>query len=789
MKNWMILLVALAFGLQSAFAARLYPSKGRVVDEQGQAIEYATVVLLDNGEQVAGMATDPEGRFSLKVPTGDYTLQIQYLGYEPLTQSVRVEAENDLGDFTLHAATTQIEGVVVKAQLIRREADRFVMDVANAPAAIGKDGAELLERAPGVWMDNEKISINGKSGTKVFVNDRELRLEPEQLTTYLRSLRAEEIQKIEVIPTTGADHDADAAGGIIRITLRKQRENGMQGSLSVRTSQSSLIHGYYPGGNIALHSVKWDLNASAWGDLGTSSTRTDEQTSYTTQQKELRAHSALDDTDRSGGATVGAFYEINDRHSLGAELSYLHLGSGSNTETTTGMMTRGNTNTASRYAGSSYLNGYEGTFNYVWKIDTLGSTFKVLGDYTHRNTVDRNNNRSRLTGTELPTAIDSLYRDRTHSIYDVAALTLALEKKFSPRWSLKAGAKYTRNEMRNNALYEYLHAETWMRNEAQSFEINYTEHIAAAYGVVTADLGRWSLVAGLRGEYTHTYGRNGTVAQDYLSLFPNANLSWKMTEDGAWSLVAQYARTIERPRFWCLTPQRMQVSDYTYQIGNPLLNPAYEQDISLTLVMAHKYTLTAGVQLDRDEINQTTRADADNPDMLGIWWVNFDRTKSWYLAANLPFQPAKWMQLNLGANYMRRGQRLDQHAPETFRNIVFLNASTTFSLPAKWYIDLSYRYQGRLEIGNVLLEPMQFLNAGVKKRFGERFTLSVTGRALLNEKQRFATTGEGFVRKVQIRQPWNGRSLQVGFTYNFKAGKAFRKKAVEAAASEEKERL
>ena len=789
MKNWMILLVALAFGVQSAWAARLFPSKGRVVDEKGEAIEYATVVLLDHGEQVAGMATDTEGRFELKAPTGDYTLQIQYLGYEPLTQSVRVEAENDLGDFTLHAATTQIEGVVVKAQLIRREADRFVMDVANAPAAIGKDGAELLERAPGVWMDNEKISINGKSGTKVFVNDRELRLEPEQLTTYLRSLRAEEIQKIEVIPTTGADHDADAAGGIIRITLRKQRENGMQGSLSVRTSQSSLIHGYYPGGNIALHSGKWDLNASAWGDLGTSSTRTDEQTSYTTQQKELRAHSALDDTDRSGGATVGAFYEINDRHSLGAELSYLHLGSGSNTETTTGMMTRGNTNTASRYAGSSYLNGYEGTFNYVWKIDTLGSTFKVLGDYTHRNTVDRNNNRSRLTGTELPTAIDSLYRDRTHSIYDVAALTLALEKKFSPRWSLKAGAKYTRNEMRNNALYEYLHAETWMRNEAQSFEINYTEHIAAAYGVVTADLGRWSLVAGLRGEYTHTYGRNGTVAQDYLSLFPNANLSWKMTEDGAWSLVAQYARTIERPRFWCLTPQRMQVSDYTYQIGNPLLNPAYEQDISLTLVMAHKYTLTAGVQLDRDEINQTTRADADNPDMLGIWWVNFDRTKSWYLAANLPFQPAKWMQLNLGANYMRRGQRLDQHAPETFRNIVFLNASTTFSLPAKWYIDLSYRYQGRLEIGNVLLEPMQFLNAGVKKRFGERFTLSVTGRALLNEKQRFATTGEGFVRKVQIRQPWNGRSLQVGFTYNFKAGKAFRKKAVEAAASEEKERL
>ena len=74
--------------------------------------------------------------------------------------------------------------------------DRFVVDVANAPAAIGKDGIELLERAPGVWVDDEKISINGKSGSKVYVNDRELRMEPAQLLTYLRSLRADDIQKI-----------------------------------------------------------------------------------------------------------------------------------------------------------------------------------------------------------------------------------------------------------------------------------------------------------------------------------------------------------------------------------------------------------------------------------------------------------------------------------------------------------------------------------------------------------------------------------------------------------------
>ena len=174
MKKLIFLIVILALAAANAFAARIYPAEGRVVDEQGQAVEYATVVLLKGSDQVAGMATDDTGRFVLKVPSGEYTLSVQYLGFDPVVRQVRVEENNDLGEIVMKSSATRIEGVVVKAQLIRREADRFVVDVANAPAAIGKDGIELLERAPGVWIDDEKISINGKSGSKVYVNDLSL---------------------------------------------------------------------------------------------------------------------------------------------------------------------------------------------------------------------------------------------------------------------------------------------------------------------------------------------------------------------------------------------------------------------------------------------------------------------------------------------------------------------------------------------------------------------------------------------------------------------------------------
>ena len=786
MKRLILLIVILASAANQLSAARLYPSTGRVVDEQGNAVEYATVVLLKGSEQVAGRTTDARGRFELKAAPGSYTLQIQFLGFDPVTRAVRVETDNDLGDFVMRSSATGIESVVVKAQLVRREADRFVVDVANAPAAIGKDGIELLERAPGVWIDGEKISINGKSGSKVYINDRELRMEPEQLLTYLRSLRAEEIQKIEVVPTTGADYDADSAGGVIRITLRKRRENGIDGSVAFNTRQADIINRYNPSANINVHSGRLDFYASAWGSFGGDKTTTDEQTLYNAADKALNAHSEMKGRSRSFGASAGSVFEINPRHSVGAEFEYWRDRDGepndSYTDFRNGDVT---THTDSYFDKLDRRNNYSATFNYIWKVDTLGSTLKLLADYTRRQTDSRNDNESRITTPG--NVLDSVYRDNAVSRYNIATATLALEKNFSPRWSLKAGAKYTYNDMHNDALYEYRKGDAWMRNDRQSFTIDYTENIAAAYAIASAHLGRWSLVAGLRGEYTHTTGKE--VGQDYFSLFPNANVSYSLSKETGWSLIAQYARTIERPRFWALSPQRMQISDYSYQTGNPSLDPSFKHDVSLTLVALHKYTLTAGMQIVSGEIQQTMKADPENPDLLQLAWINYDATKSYYASVNLPFQPAKWWQLNANVTYMRRGQRVEQHGAEEFFNWGFVNLSTTFTLPAKFYIDLSYRYQSRLDLGNCWVKPDHRLQAGLKKRFGDRFTASFSVENLLDQGQVIGARGDGFVRTMKAKQTWSNRSFRIGVTYNFKSGKAFKRKAVEAGSADEKSRL
>ncbi len=782
-------------------AAQPTERRGRIVDEKGEAVAFATVVVQRDGAEAVGTTTDAEGRFTIEAAAGDCTLSVAHLGMEPLQKELRLDQRSDLGDFTLRNAATAIDEVVVRASLVRREADRFVVDVANAPSAIGKDGAELLEHAPGVWIDGERITINGKTGTKVYVDERELRMEPEQLVGYLRSLRAEEIRKIEVIPVAGADYDADASGGIIRILLKKRRERGTEGSASVVLRGGELFRTVSPELNVNHHSGRFDLYARGWATMQHTAFESAERTDYASSEARIDARSEKQERQRSLGIRAGGLWQAAPRHSIGLEAEYWHDRGRGPTDSRTDFTTGGSPlRTESRYDNRTARGNASATFNYIATLDTLGSKFKVLADWSRRTSSTDDDNRSRTErllpeaeepaqAGSLPPKTDSLYRDRSEAVYNILSATLALEKVLSSAVTLRAGAKYTSNDMRNDARYEYLKREEWLVNDRESFRLDYREHIAALYGAATLRLGRWNIAAGLRGEYTATRGKADGVKQRYLTLFPNANVSWSMTPEGDYSIIAQYARTIDRPRFWALNPQRIQISEYTYQTGNPALDPSLRQDVSLTLVLAGKYTLTGGTVIQSGEIQQTIQADGEDPDLLHVAWVNFETTRSHYLTASVPLQIARWWSVNLNATYLRRGERTDVGAPERHRDFGFAGLSTAFTLPAGFGIDLSYRYQSPMEFGNCRVGAMHFSRAGLKKRFGERFTASLSVENPVECLQRIGARGEGFVRSVDIRQEWNSRSYRLSLSYNFRTGKVFRSRSVEAGAAEERSRM
>ena len=773
----------------TASAQRLAVS-GRVVDGEAQPITYASVALTQNDKLITGCTSDIEGKFSLEANAGNYELVISFIGYEYHKQPIALTQSINLGDIVLTESSEQIEEVVVTSQLIRREADRFVVDVANSPLAMGKDGEELLKSSPGVWIQDDKISINGSSGSKIYLNDREVKLDDAQLIAYLRSLSANDIQRIEVIPQSGADYDAASAGGIIKITTRKRLDAGLMGSASLVAQGTKGMYNVMPSVSLNYNRGKVNTYGRAWlGAQGNNYIST-EHTDYTSGTI-IDAASDMDDDSQWGGANVGVVYDINDKHSLGAEVQYNYYGGNSVNDTwTEHTLADITTRTDGHYKSRGDNHMTTATLNYIYKLDDKGSVLKFIGDYAYSSSPDRNNYFDREIDPITLLQRDSTYRDNSLSRNQLGTATIALEKVLSPKVTLKAGVKYTYNNNSNTADYEYLKSEAWMPNLDKSYDIGYTENIGAAYVIASARMGRVSLVGGLRGEYTNFRDKSGAIAQDYFDLFPNANVSFALTKDYAYSLVAQYARTISRPSFWALSPNETKISEYMIQRGNPNLKPSYDNSVSVTAVLKYKYTITLGVKITENAIQQATMVDAENPELLILQTINYPTMNNYFASVNLPFQFTKWWQANFNIMGMYMGQRIYPDEPIRRNFMGFANAQMTFTLPKEFYIELSGRYMHGLVAGNTKLADMGNMNLSVKKRLVDnKLTLKLGVDNIIPQTQDITIEEPTFKRVMNVDQPWMRPMVNFSVSYNFNTGKQFRAKSVESGSAEDRGRL
>lgn len=755
--------------------------RGRVIDSKGAPVGYATIVAMVGDEQAGGTTSDEQGNFSLLLPAGEYKIIIDFVGFKTEERTVTIPAESSLGDITLAESTTAIDEVVVKAQMIRREADRFVVDVANSDAAIGKDGTELLRQSPGVWVKDDEISINGSAGTKIFINNREIKMTGEQLVRYVKSLRAEDIAKIEVVPQTGADHDADSSGGAIHITLRRRLENGVMGSVSMQTNHGKYMEVYNPSASINAHVGKFDLSASvAWYNTTTDAVSV-ERTSYENLAAELNSDSKMTYGGDWGGFHVSAVAEINPRHSVGVWAQYTGDNSESYNDSRTSFISDAiKRNNESIYDGYDTSERYAAAFNYVIKTDTLGSTLKFIADYNQSAPTKGEDSHAMINENGI--AKDSLYNYRNTSLFRIATASVARERTLSSHWKLKYGAKYTYNEINSASQYRYLNAGVWMPSVVDDFDISYAENIGAAYATATMNYGRISAVVGLRGEYTYSDARESGVSQNYFSLFPNANLSVALDKSGKHSLVAQYSRNIVRPSFWNLTPNRQQVSDYTFQSGNPLLKPQYTDNITVTAVVAYKYSLTLGMNIRHDAIQRIVLQDPNNPQMMELTYKNLP-TDNFYLASlNLPFNVTKWWDWNTNITGLISKQRITENSEFEVNEVAQWNTNMTFKLPKKFFIDVYYQGMTSAKVSNIRMKGNHSMTFNIKKQIKDSWTLQCGLQNVIRSRQALTFEGDGFNRFLETWGQGQDFNVRLGVTWNFKSGKQFRTKSVEQGA-------
>ncbi|HEU4883140.1 MAG TPA: carboxypeptidase regulatory-like domain-containing protein, partial [Longimicrobium sp.] len=241
--------LAAALAFSTPAAAQNGTVTGTVVESpSGRPLPAVSVTLRVAGDTttVAGANTDAAGRFRIAVAPGTYTLQASRLGYGSGRRpgvSVTAGGTADVGNVELAAATLLLEEVQVRTEAATAivAADRTIYSTRDMPVAAGGMATDVLRSVPELEVDvNGGVQLRG-TAAQIYLNGRPAPMQGESLELFLQQFPADRIDRIEVIPNPSARFEAEGAGGIVNIVLKKNVDLGLSGSVFANTSSRGEV--------------------------------------------------------------------------------------------------------------------------------------------------------------------------------------------------------------------------------------------------------------------------------------------------------------------------------------------------------------------------------------------------------------------------------------------------------------------------------------------------------------------------------------------------------------------
>ncbi|RZK53421.1 MAG: TonB-dependent receptor, partial [Pedobacter sp.] len=252
MRTLYFLLIAILL-TNTAFAAKQGTVAGMVLDEQNKPVDYATVGLFRTSDStfVKTAMTDPNGKFQFtNVNFGTYFIKANMMGYFAYKGNPFTLSESNL-NLNLADVKLKVEGknlntvnITHTKPLIERKTDKLVMNVENSSIAVGSTALELLQKAPGVTVDqNDNISMQGKTGVLVMLDGKQTYMSNADVANLLRNMQASELETIELITNPSSKYPAAGNSGIINIKTKKNKNGGTNGSVTLTAAQGKNFRG------------------------------------------------------------------------------------------------------------------------------------------------------------------------------------------------------------------------------------------------------------------------------------------------------------------------------------------------------------------------------------------------------------------------------------------------------------------------------------------------------------------------------------------------------------------
>ena len=231
---------------------------GRIKDANDKsAIIGATVLLMQDTVQIAGTTTDSNGKFTLNADTGDYILELSYIGYETIRMALTVNANTHIGDILMQEGATELGEVVVESQAIIQKVDRQILLPSKEQMQASSDGVSLLQN-----LQIPRIVISPIDNSVKTLSDESVQLRIngiEASTADVKAINPKDIIRVEYHDQPGVRYNGAAA---VVDYIVKHRDTG--GSLMLAGTNGLTLPGignYYLAGKV--HFGKSSIQAVA----------------------------------------------------------------------------------------------------------------------------------------------------------------------------------------------------------------------------------------------------------------------------------------------------------------------------------------------------------------------------------------------------------------------------------------------------------------------------------------------------------------------------------------------
>ncbi|MDA9554913.1 TonB-dependent receptor family protein [Pelobium sp.] len=785
---------------------KTFSLKGAFASEQNAKFDDVTIQLLKstNNALVKLEFADAEGRFTFdKIPQGNYLLVTQSLAFSKYqSDTIKLVKDTDLGLIKLKSITNNLKEVTVTAtqSFIQQQYDKTVINVGSSITSVGSTALEVLQKAPGITIDqNDNIAMRGKQGVIVMIDGKLTQMSGADLANMLKSMSASQIDKIDLVTNPSAKYDAAGNAGIIDIKLKKGKNNGTNGSLSLSTGQGrysklnpSFNFNHKTKAVNVFGSYNYGLNENFGAlDIFRNFYTTDKQftnaNNYNNYFKfNFNNHNARIGSDFNIGKNIVLGFMANGVYSNG-DISSNSLAKSYDAQfQNTGSFNTNGFNTPHR-SNTSF------NINYKQSLDTAGKELTADLDYATFNSNEiQNYLTSYFDSNSNPS--QSPYRLKGDLAGDLSIKSFKIDYQ-QPIKSLgakfEAGVKSSWVTSDNDVKFFNQSSGTDVLDEGKSNHFIYKENINAAYVNTSKSWKKLSLQLGLRLENTIADGLQiidqQNFKRNYTQLFPSGYVGYQFNDKN--DVGISLSRRIDRPSYRQLNPFKVFLDPLTYASGNPFLNPQLTNSFEFSYTYDKKYSAKLGYSHTNKYILSVLSPDT-NPGTVIQTDRNLAEFDYFNLSLGVPVSVGKWLNSNINAlmffgNYSGNLANTNINTGKLTFNF---NANNSILITKDLSAEVNAFYNTRSIYGFLDMRDMWSVSLGVQKQLlNKKASLKLNVNDIFySEKFKGITSLSGYGER--FFQSRDSRVGTLSFTYRFGKSNGQRNNRRTGGAEEEKQR-